>query len=283
MVGQQNVPGNASQAYANIEYKAGLLDTKINTINEQITYSQTYYNGNVTSTTTNSTDNTIVRYDGTDGKNVQGSGPVIDDLSNIKGAASIGNTAGIAFGSGTNGALTLTSTMYNNPIFNGKFLQINGAGVISPADAVFSNLSNITIGTTSQFDVNVISNNKNILIGRTNGAVSEVILGDVNDVNVIYLNGGVEYNYKLMTGGGAYTITDDDYFVKFTGTVAFNIQLLTAAASGRTIMLRNNTNQNMIVIPIVGQSIGGSNSNFIVPSGATIKLMADGGVDWILI
>jgi hypothetical protein len=283
MVAQQGVAINASQATANLELKQAALES-------QIVYINNYSNGDVLSAGTISVDNSIARYDGIGGKTIQGAGPTIDDLNNIKGAASVGATAGIAFGSGANGALTLTSTLYNNPSLNGKFLQLNSAGVLTPADAAsalntfISSTSAVTIGTSAVFDVNIISNNKNILTGKTNGLVSEVTLGSTSDVNVIYLNGSVEYNYKLMAGtGGIYSITDDDYFVKFTGTAAFTVNLLTATASGRTIMLRNSTTLSMTVSPLAGQNIGGSGANYIVPAGATIKLMADGTDDWILI
>jgi hypothetical protein len=280
---QQFISNDDSQVEFNRMEQINILEQKINAATNLTTVTS----GNLTSTTIPSTPNTIVRYDGAGGKTIKGSGVSVSDSNAISGAVGIGNTAGITFGSGTAGALTLTSSLYNGTAFNGQFLQLNGAGVIAPAAAaatLVSGTAAVTIGTSASFDVNIVTNNKHVLVGKTNGSVTEVTLGSTSEINVIYLNGAVEYNYKeAPAGGGQYLITDDDYFVKFTGTVSYGVQLLTAVAHGRTLLLRNSTNQNMGVTPLNLQTIGDGTGVFNVPAGVTLKLMADGGTDWLII
>jgi hypothetical protein len=295
MVSQQAVSNNSSDANASRDEKMVEIANNVINLTTTVTNLSTIVtninttggSGNVTSSSASSADNTIARFDGIGGKTVQVSGITVSDDNKISGTTSIGDTAGITFGPGSNGALTLTSGIYNGTAFNGKFLQLNNAGVISTGDVnatLTSGTAPITVGTTSTNDVNLITNNKKVLVGKTNGTSEvEVTIGDTTDVNIIYFNGSVEYNYKEATGGGDYNITNDDYFVKFTGTVTYIVKLLTAAASGRTLMIRNSTNVNISVNPLGTQTIGNGTSSFIVPSGVTLKLMADGGTDWLII
>ena len=116
--------------------------------------------GDVSSSVANSTDNTIVRMDGTTGKAVQGSGVIINDSNEITGVNKLtsvefrSNTykdgighSGLFMTAGANGVVQMTKDTYKGT--QDALLSVSTNGTIQKSNIVSSAVATIDDSSTS--------------------------------------------------------------------------------------------------------------------------------------
>jgi len=220
-----------------------------------------------------STDNAVVRFDGTSGKLIQNSGVQINDLGEISVGVWKGTEIGVSYG-GT-GAATLTG------VVKGNGTSAFTAGNVNLTSEVTGTLPVGSGGTgAATFTAN------NVLLGNGTSAFQVVAPG--TNGNVLTSNGttwtsaapaaggGLTYVYKTTT----YTASDKEGILTDTSGGAFTVTLPATPSTGAQVVVADagaNWGTNNLTVGRNGSTIGGLAQDLVCDiTGANVQLIYDG-------
>lgn len=184
-----------------------------------------------------STDNAVVRWDGTTGRLIQDSGIIADDSNNVSGVGTFSAAGDMTVSRANSGPVI--STVKNTTASSGAHAQLNlevqGA---SGGDArILYTVSGVGVKWYVGLDNLNGAVDDSFVIGRGSGVGTNAEL-TIRESGIAKLENGVAY--KLTTTATSYNVLVTDYFIGVTdNTVARTITLPSTAIAGQTFTVKD--------------------------------------------
>ena len=228
------------------------LDTYVTTVVSSST------SGDVSSSVATSTDNTIVRMDGTTGKAVQGSGVVINDSNEITNIAKLTSVelhtnnykdgighSGLFMTAGANGVVQMTKDTYKGT--QDALLSLHTDGTIQKSNIVSSDVATIDDSSTSAsttWSSSKVSAEISAGGGGGNTLVADLSAETPND----YLTSGLN--------GSSIGVANQLFYGKY-----YTFKSATTMSAGRVVSFNNITNMTgELEVTYVNGNIGEENA-----------------------